>query len=82
MALIGKSELRKLDQILKMVERECDKQSVILEEVDDYIFVCKILTNIDLDEEVSWENQADVIIIVEDLCGWMNLNYHQLIKEL
>ena len=69
------------DVILYHIERIADMEGYPIEENEDYLFVCNILTAIDFQEEVSFEELERGRNALELLCKQFGLNFEAERKQ-
>lgn len=69
------------DIILYNIERIADAQGYPIEENEDYLFVCNILTAIDFQEDISFEELKRGRDALELLCKQFGLDFEAERKQ-
>lgn len=69
------------DTILYHIERIADMEGYPIEENEDYLFVCNILTAIDFQEEVSFEELERGYNALKLLCKQFGLDFEAERKQ-
>ena len=73
---------RPIDRVIKELEKRADIIGLNIDENEDYIFVCSVVTDMDFGIMPDYHTKSKVFMIMENLYEQAELNFRNALQRI